>query len=1115
MKKTSSLVSESLNGKKLFLYISTIATTVVDAVLSIILLISGIVGPILALVALDLLLLFASFNSNFRFKYSLVVPVFCTILSLAIYVLIYISGANVFTTYALLWFVGSHALSIIALVFNVIAGRFSQFKLVSALITTCCVLASACYIALSFLTGFFGQGGIGYRNLKFAYEQKTDSYVIESIVTGNGNKLVIPDTFNGKQVTAIESSVLSEEGLDEIYFNADTEIKFLNPKDFKAFDENCKIFIDKGKIDDLRGELVALARTHSSEPFVSLMNSTVPQNLADGETYITFDYTLESLNHANYQILDTWIGNESDPFKLTDVSEGVDYADQYDIDDEAFLYDTYKRKAMVMNLLIKENEGYTLVSTNALDNEVKDVLVKFENVYQVAVGEDNDALYETSESFKSFNNTGYRYVLGNDHKNLLSTIEARQGFSLSWEYSSGSVTSKKGLTSLSDVIKQSGITVYPKWSLLSPVISSVNTQKDAASYVYGDDVTFTATATAPVDSYNLKYEWQDSEGNWTTESNDNAFTKTNLFPADSGVYKVRVTAYSDTATSLTSQATEAVTISVDKKALGINWTLPNEVYSGTNKALSVSRVDADVINGDNVNVLSDVSTVKNVGSYIFTASLTGEKADLYKIVEPTKSFSVVPYELTNVTWNVPSFTYDGSTHAPTAYAYGIGDESTEIINFNVSGAQVNAGTHTASASIPNGQFKANYTISSSVATKSFNIARREITTFTKSADPVYNGNPQAPVITVQGVTKDGVITLVTTGAKTDAGTNYTLTLSLPAQHAQNYLLVTTSASFNITKAEIAIVWTNKSLTYNGQAQAPTATATGVLGEAIGLNVTGAQTNAGSSYTAQASIASTSFSKNYFLSGSSTSTNFSIAKKSVSAIWSNTNLVYDGQSKAPTAIAQGVSADGTITLTVSGAKIDAGTNYTATASLPSEYQSNYTLTNSSTNFRIAPAVATVTWSNLTFTYDGQSHVPSATATGLTGVPVPVSVTGAKTAAGTYSASLSWTNNNYTMDVSTKTFVINKAELTLTWNSNNTFTANGNPITFEAISISGVIGSENANVVYSYYDAQNNPLSSPPRVAGTYKVIATATNSNYVITTSSSATFTIMPAPTPVQ
>ncbi|MCL2131389.1 MAG: hypothetical protein FWH36_02875, partial [Lentimicrobiaceae bacterium] len=82
-----------------------------------------------------------------------------------------------------------------------------------------------------------------------------------------------------------------------------------------------------------------------------------------------------------------------------------------------------------------------------------------------------------------------------------------------------------------------------------------------------------------------------------------------------------------------------------------------------------------------------------------------------------------------------------------------------------------------------------------------------------------------------------------------------------------------TTAFTIAPAIVPVQWGKTSLTYNGSPQAPTATATGVLGEDLPLSVSGAETDEGSGYTATASLSPAD--SNYTLSGETTTFSINI------------------------------------------------------------------------------------------------------------------------------------------------------------------------------------------------------------------------------------------------
>ena len=65
-----------------------------------------------------------------------------------------------------------------------------------------------------------------------------------------------------------------------------------------------------------------------------------------------------------------------------------------------------------------------------------------------------------------------------------------------------------------------------------------------------------------------------------------------------------------------------------------------------------------------------------------------------------------------------------------------------------------------------------------------------------------------------------------------------------------------AAMVTVAQKEVGLTWSDTNLTYNGEAQAPAATATGLVdGDECTVTVTGAQTNVGTDYTATASALS--------------------------------------------------------------------------------------------------------------------------------------------------------------------------------------------------------------------------------------------------------------------
>ena len=206
----------------------------------------------------------------------------------------------------------------------------------------------------------------------------------------------------------------------------------------------------------------------------------------------------------------------------------------------------------------------------------------------------------------------------------------------------------------------------------------------------------------------------------------------------------------------------------------------------------------------------------------------------------------------------------------------------------------------------------------------------ENTTFT------YDGTAKQPTYTSSALCGSDKLDLtikqgntVVTEAK-NAGT-YTATLSASANYA---LSNNNTTEFTINKKNVTITWENTTFTYNGKAQIPTATATGLLNGDT-LSVSGAQINAGD-YTATATA-----SENYAITNPTQQ--FTIKPYELIIEWSNTELTYNDKPQKPTATIKKPISVPMPEVIVSGSKTDANTtddpNYEATARVD---DTNYTI-----------------------------------------------------------------------------------------------------------------------------------------------------------------------------
>jgi MBG domain/CARDB len=214
--------------------------------------------------------------------------------------------------------------------------------------------------------------------------------------------------------------------------------------------------------------------------------------------------------------------------------------------------------------------------------------------------------------------------------------------------------------------------------------------------------------------------------------------------------------------------------------------------------------------------------------------------------------------------------------------------------------------------------------------------------------------------------------------------------------------------------------------------------------------------------------------------------FNITKANATVTLSNLTYTYDGNQHAATATTNPVSL--TVVLTYTGATYgptqtpptNAG-NYTVDAVVnDSNYQGSATAT-----LTINRANATVTLSNLNFTYDGSPHAATATTTPANRA-VEIRYNGSLTPptnAGSYSVVATITDPNY-QGSATATLTINKANATVTL-SNLNHTYDGTPKTATAT----------ANQTVDAISITYNSSPRAPTNAGSYAVVATIVDDNY--------------------
>ena len=499
-----------------------------------------------------------------------------------------------------------------------------------------------------------------------------------------------------------------------------------------------------------------------------------------------------------------------------------------------------------------------------------------------------------------------------------------------------------------------------------------------------------------------------------------------------------------------------------------------------------------------------------------TVTLTDANAsDNWYIWNASTTFTIDPLTATLI-WTDTSIPYNKTQQKPTATVDNLvtGDECTVTVTVP-EGDGITVDEYTATATALS---NANYALPA-VTTRTFNIVQKDITISGITAEnKVYDKTTTATLgytsVTFDGIVEGDDLTITATGAFEDAnaGTGKTVNISgltLGGTSIANYKLAETgqqaTATADITKKDVTVSGiTAENKVYDGTATATfvcsTAVVTGLL-EGDDLEVTSAtgtfnDKNVGEGKT----VTITDFTMggtsggNYKAAdtGNQTSSTANITQREAILAWSNDALTYNATAQAPTATISNAAEGDNITVKVTGAETNKGENYMATASLAGTDAGNYSLSNalSTHNFTIAPKVVGLSWSNLSFTYDGSSHIPTLA---LTGIIDPdeceVTVTGAQTdaSATAYTATASnLTNSNYALpDPATQEFTIGPKSL-------------GTGTNTPAEGITFTIAKENDNYVITV----NHEGRETPLTAGSdkdYTISTEGTTSKYYIAT----------------
>ena len=659
-------------------------------------------------------------------------------------------------------------------------------------------------------------------------------------------------------------------------------------------------------------------------------------------------------------------------------------------------------------------------------------------------------------------------------------------------------------------------------------------------------------------------------------------TLTVTYDVTSGASGTDVNTYTLTITgngNFTGTATK--TWSITAKEVQLTWSNTSRTYSGSAQSPTVALKSGYVISGDTVTVSTSAS-LTDVSSTTATATLGGANAGNYtiKTSDKTHSFEITPKTLEfSITANA-SYTYNGGIQGATVSFSGI--VSGEKLNWTMRNSgemawtshdnlAVNATRTTSGEGWNNSSTNStaygganvgsygitvvslvstatgtagNYTIGGTT-TKTWSITPASVTVTANNHSITYGAAPANNGFTYGSFQGSDTSSVVSGGVDytynyTQYGNigSYTITPNVSALTATNYTFTPVAGTLTVSALTATLSWSDTSLVYNGATQAPTCNITNAVnGDELGVTVTGGQQNVGSGLTATASAITGTKAGNYALPAAKTTT-YSIAKTPLSVSANDFSITYG--TAAPTYTAAFDGFVGGETSAVLGGTPSFGCDYTATAGnanrVVGEYEitvsgytsSNYDITfNAGTLSVAAKKLPAFTWGTAEWTYDGASHRATVSTVNGKCYSDAVTVAGydlaAQTAAGQYTISVTGLSGadagNYSMpDVSSKTFEIKKANVSISVTSYTGLTYTAAAQTVFSVTVSGLQNGETLGFVYTGISGSpltrgNGTETFSKTAAGTYTINFTSITDgtgdadNYNLTSVASGTTTI--------
>ena len=362
-------------------------------------------------------------------------------------------------------------------------------------------------------------------------------------------------------------------------------------------------------------------------------------------------------------------------------------------------------------------------------------------------------------------------------------------------------------------------------------------------------------------------------------------------------------------------ASLSTTFSIGKKTVTVSGIkAKDKIYNGETAAeLDCSAAtfdglcDGDTLTVSGTGTFADDNAGTDKTVTISDLKLGGDLAGNYQLASSgnqSETTATINKRYTQPDWALGTpLIYNGKEQQPSCGVYDVVSKDKGKIFFTLEGTGKDVGKYAIRATGIYGEAASNYWIPDTttpyVMNETFYIVKKAVTVSGITAmDKTYDTSTHATLdfsnVVIDGVCDGDDLSVYAWGTFADAnvGTDknvYVSSVSLTGESKGNYEL--SSSKYFYTTASIKprtvdLNWSNTELTYNGSEQAPTCTASNVLGDDRGkvdVTVSGQQTDAnkdGEVYTATATALTGDAASNYTLP-TNASKSFTIGKKKIS------------------------------------------------------------------------------------------------------------------------------------------------------------------------------------------------------------------------------------------